>query len=84
MLFILDPETPGAFIASMDCKIASSSATHDDMLAKVRSKHTASPLAVANEMISVRLQSTAFRRRSLSRQSFLNGSYQVASCEIQL
>ena len=38
MLLILEPETPGAFIASIDCRKASSSATHDDMMVEVRPK----------------------------------------------
>ena len=33
MLPTLDPETPGAFRLSMDCRYASSSATADDMVA---------------------------------------------------
>jgi hypothetical protein len=32
MLVILEPETPGGFRRSMDCKYASSSATADDIL----------------------------------------------------
>jgi len=41
MLDILDPETPGGFRLSMDCRCASSSATADDMvkLSRVYSIH---------------------------------------------
>lgn len=41
MLLILDPDTPGAFIVSIDCRIASSSATQDDILAVVESTQAA-------------------------------------------
>lgn len=37
MLLILDADTPGAFIVSIDCRIASSSATQDDMTGIVES-----------------------------------------------
>lgn len=37
MLVIFDPVTPGALRASIDCKIASSSSTQDDMVESLRS-----------------------------------------------
>ncbi len=37
MLVIFDPVTPGALRASIDCKIASSSSTQDDMVKSLRS-----------------------------------------------
>ena len=41
MLLIFDADTPGAFIISIDCRIASSSATQDDMTGVVESTQAA-------------------------------------------
>lgn len=54
MLLILDPDTPGAFITSIDCRIASSSATHDDILAVIESTKAANSAQQVREVDEIR------------------------------
>lgn len=68
MLLILDPETPGAFIMSIDCRIASSSATQDDILVDVAVRNAIYAFATAPN--AALLQATDSSHRCLQTSKF--------------